>query len=97
MSVTTLWSKVTVEAVDTTPLPNNCQSPAMGLESLSQGPGGASCHNFAQGVGLSFGNLWSCGLQTLPCGPFHPGMSVLAHREMKSALPGLLRFTLSAP
>lgn len=60
VSVTTLWSKVAVAAVDTTPLPNNCQSPARGLESLSQGPGGASCHNFAQGVGLSFGKLWSC-------------------------------------
>lgn len=60
VSVITLWSKVTVEAVDTTPLPNNCQCPAVGLERLSQGPGGASCHNFVQGVGLSFGKLWSC-------------------------------------
>lgn len=71
----------------------------MGPESLSQGPGGASCHNFAQGVGLSFGSLWSCEStrKPFPRGPFHPEMSVVAHREMKSALPGLLRFALSAP
>lgn len=47
-------------SLDTTPLPNNCQSRAVGLERLSQGPGGASCHNFAQGVGLSCRKLWSC-------------------------------------
>lgn len=71
----------------------------MGLESLSQGPGGASCHNFAQGVGLSFGSLWSCELtcKPFPRGPFHPEMRVVTHREMRSALPRLLRFALSAP
>lgn len=35
--------------------------------------------------------------QTLPRGPFHPEVTVPTHREMKSALPKLLRFTLSAP
>lgn len=99
MSVITLWSKVTVEGVDTTPLPNNCQSLATGSECLSQGPGGASCHNFVQGVGLSFGETleFVSDSQTLPRGPFHPALSVVAHREMKSALPGLLRLILSAP
>lgn len=59
VSVPILWSKVTVKAVDTTLLPNNRLSRAVGSESLSPGPGGASCHNFVQGVGLSFGKLWS--------------------------------------
>lgn len=71
MSVMTLWSKVTVEAVDTTPLPNNFQSWARGLESLSQGPGGASCHYFTQGVGLSYGNLWSCEQSCKPSPAVH--------------------------
>lgn len=35
--------------------------------------------------------------QTLPRGPFHPETSVVAHQEMKSALPGLSRLPLSAP
>lgn len=67
MSVTALWSKVILEAVDTTPLPNNCQSLALFLESLSHGPGGASCHNFAQGMGLSFGG--SFGVENRPANP----------------------------
>lgn len=67
MSVTALWSKVTLEAVDTTPLPNNCQSLALFLESLSHRPGGASCHNFAQGMGLSFGGGF--GVENRPANP----------------------------
>lgn len=64
MSVTALWSKVTLETVDTTPLPNNCQPLVLFLESLSRQPGGASCHNFAEGMGLSFGG--SFGVENSP-------------------------------
>lgn len=67
MSVTTLWSKVTLEAVDTTPLPNNCQLLVLFLESLSCRPGGASCHNFAEGMGLSVGG--SFGVENRPASP----------------------------
>lgn len=67
MSVTALWSKVTLKAVDATPLPNNCQSLALFLESLSHWPGGASCHNFAQGMGLSFGGGF--GVENRPASP----------------------------
>lgn len=67
MSVIALWSKVTLEAVDTTPLPNNCQPLVLFLESLSCRPGGTSCHNFAKGMGLSFGR--SFGVENRPASP----------------------------
>lgn len=98
MSVRTLWSKVTVETVDTTPLPNNCQSLAMDLECLSQGPVGLPAITLYKVWAYLSGNFGVVSeSQTLPCGPFHPEVSVVAHREMKSALPGLLRLPLSAP
>lgn len=88
MAVTSLWSKVTVEAW-TPPLCQTIVSPGpWAWRAYHKGLVGLpviTLHKVWAYLAGNFGAVSEA--QTLPRGPFHLEMSGVAHKEMKSALP----------